>query len=525
MLFFKMNLFIVLGFGLFSFFRFGTFKRDAWITPSQLLKLGHWIYFLSVSAPLFVLAVGRQSIMSPQLQIWMAPSFRSVKGATLASSPRTLGISLGAGHVLSVSNPKALEWVLLGLFLIGALWMILKLSAGVLSLMRIVKSAHTIKKLGRVRILTHEVVSVPFSFWFPGAAYILIPTEMFAEIHRARLATLHELQHHRQGDTVLVYWHQLVKLFFFMNPFVYLWEKQLSAIQEFACDEKLIVRKGVSPHAYGRCLVWTAEQALGSHAIPIGTIGMAAGTSGKTLNRRIKMMFDYKQSVSRRWIGLVSGTAVFLALTGVALASQNLVRDRRLSLADAKKWVANSAQNSVFPIVVNESVLHELNRFVGTPDGREYFRDAMARMQTYRPMIDAKIQAYGLPEELVAVPLVESGYRNIRNKISAGLWQFIQSTAHKYGMEVSSDEDDRMNVPVETDAALRYLESNYLRFQDWMLAIEAYNAGESRVQEGIDATGSRDAWKVVEAGYEGDSNYLARVMAAVIILKNPDVLN
>jgi hypothetical protein len=71
----------------------------------------------------------------------------------------------------------------------------------------------------------------------------------------------------------------------------------------------------------------------------------------------------------------------------------------------------------------------------------------------------------------------------------------------------------------------QHLSANELRFQDWQLAILAYNAGERQVQKGIDATGSRDAWKLIAAGYDGDQNYLAQVMATIIIEKNPSILD
>ena len=59
------------------------------------------------------------------------------------------------------------------------------------------------------------------------------------------------------------------------------------------------------------------------------------------------------------------------------------------------------------------------------------------------------------------------------------------------------------------------------RFGDWQLAILAYNMGEGAVERAIQRAGTRDPWKLVALGYEGDARYLARVMAGVLILKNP----
>jgi membrane-bound lytic murein transglycosylase D len=102
---------------------------------------------------------------------------------------------------------------------------------------------------------------------------------------------------------------------------------------------------------------------------------------------------------------------------------------------------------------------------------------------------------------------------------------FIAPTARNYGLRVDSQADERLNPARLTDAAMRYLKSNNLMFRDWLLAILAYNAGERAVSQAIHATGSRDAWTLVRRGYESDKDYLAKVMAAVLIMKNPDSVN
>ena len=88
-------------------------------------------------------------------------------------------------------------------------------------------------------------------------------------------------------------------------------------------------------------------------------------------------------------------------------------------------------------------------------------------------------------------------------------------------MQVDKNIDERLNPLLLTDAAMRYLKSNELRFRDWLLAIQAYNSGERRVQDGIEKSGSRNAWLISKMGYDNDKNYLAKVMAAILIMKNP----
>ena len=226
----------------------------------------------------------------------------------------------------------------------------------------------------------------------------------------------------------------------------------------------------------------------------------------------------------------IATVAMALVLGGAAFASQGLVQDRRVTMIEAKRWRMNAraATGGDFPVVVNERVVKQLNRFVGTPEGRESMREALSRMEGVRATLEQKFAEYQAPTELMAVPLIESAYKNLSETESgtpmksAGLWQFVPETARHFGLRVDSQKDERLDVALETDAGLRLLEADRLRFRDWQLSILAFNAGENKVQHGIDATGSRDAWTLIKAGHEGDKDYLAKVMAAILIMRNPE---
>ena len=184
---------------------------------------------------------------------------------------------------------------------------------------------------------------------------------------------------------------------------------------------------------------------------------------------------------------------------------------------------------SAFPITVNDQVLRELNRWLATPDGRTSLQDGLRRLQTRKASLSEQFERSGLPSELLAVPLVESGYRNLEPGIDpgrgAGLWMFIAPTARRFGLTVESGHDDRLNERVETGAALRMLAHLHDEFNDWLLALLSYNTGSPSTDAAIRITGSRDAWQLTQEGYENDPDYLARVMAAVLIIKNPHVLD
>lgn len=234
-----------------------------------------------------------------------------------------------------------------------------------------------------------------------------------------------------------------------------------------------------------------------------------------------------KNSKLRTWIICVGMAALMVA---TAYASNSLVQDRRVSLAQAQEMAFKVKQDSTFPVGVNELVVAQLNKYLGTPEGRDFMRSSLARMETYRSTVEKKLREYHMPSELIAVPLIESGYQNLsaeRNPSSnaAGIWQFIASTARSFNMIVDKEKDQRLDVAMETDAAMRYLLMNKLRFNDWQLSAMAFNMGERSLQAAIDKTGSRDAWTVIRAGHENDKNYLPKLMAAILIMKNPSSLN
>jgi len=103
----------------------------------------------------------------------------------------------------------------------------------------------------------------------------------------------------------------------------------------------------------------------------------------------------------------------------------------------------------------------------------------------------------------------------------AGLWMFIPSTARTYGMRVGAEEDQRLDIPLETDAALRLLSDLHAEFGDWGLALAAYNQGPSVVRRAIQQEGTRDIWKLMKSG--ALNSYVAQVVAAAILLEEPSL--
>ncbi len=426
-------------------------------------------------------------------------------------------------------DTKTLEQIWFHVFIILFTLGMTAILKQVWQLWRLRQNSFLVRKIGNVEIRTIQDLSIPFSFYLPGKAYVMLPTKILTNATDLRVATLHELQHHRQRDTLWVYPLLVLNLFCFINPFMHLWCKWVSEIQEFACDDALVDRKKVSSLDYASCLFQAAQTQLGQTAPPACATGFVGLFQQNILKRRIQNMFTEKNTNGKRSMCILMITIIASLLTTISYASKGFVQDRRVTMSEGLEYGKRAQEGSAFPIVMNDRVLKQLNRYVGTPEGREFMRKSLIRMETYKDLVTDKLAEYGAPIELMAIPLVESGYQNLSpasNKVkAAGVWQFIASTARIYGLRVDEQVDERMQPELLTDAAMRYLLSNRLRFKDWHLSILAFNLGESAVQKGIDQVGSKNAWHLVENGIENDRDYLPKVMAAIIIMKNPNLVN
>jgi hypothetical protein len=336
------------------------------------------------------------------------------------------------------------------------------------------------------------------------------------------------MQHHRQRDTKLVYVHQLVQALFFWNPAVHLLNRQLRELQEFSCDEAMGRQRSVSTPDYCRCLLRVAEGATGSRRTELYA-SLIGGGAGKLLKRRIEALLKRPPAYLGRASVLGAGAVVVTVMATTALTFASTIHDRRISVADALEMAPVAQRDGTFPITVNDDVVRELNLMLSTPDGRAHLQASLGRMHAHEAHISEQLARHQMPLELLAVPLVEAGYRNQPQgpdpRHGAGLWMFIAPTARRFGLTVEAGRDDRLDVAAETRAAIRLFSELHREFDDWGLALLAYNAGSARVERAIDQSGSRDVWTLIARGHQNDLGYVPRVMAAILVLKNPSVVD
>jgi membrane-bound lytic murein transglycosylase D len=153
----------------------------------------------------------------------------------------------------------------------------------------------------------------------------------------------------------------------------------------------------------------------------------------------------------------------------------------------------------------------------------------MHRARELLPRLLAILRRHNVPEEVAALPLVESGFNpQARSKAGAvGLWQFIAPTGRRY-LTITRRRDDRRDPIRATEAAARLLKHNYEALGSWPLAIMAYNHGTEGILAAQAVVGSSAVDEII-ARYTGprfgfaSKNFYAEFLAALEVV-HPAIL-
>lgn len=242
-----------------------------------------------------------------------------------------------------------------------------------------------------------------------------------------------------------------------------------------------------------------------------------------------------RRSVTRSGMrmGLVLAAAGGLLFAGSAFDVDPVPSEARVAVAPAPPPAADRAGFDIgwdLPNLEHERVDYWVARFDTVPAMREKFARFLERAGRWAPPIVERLEARGMPLDLVFLAMVESGFNPEATSPAraAGIWQFIAPTGERYGLAIDRAVDERRDPIRATDAALDYLEDLHDRFGSWYLAAASYNTGENRVgrimreETGSErARGEADYYRIWDRLPRETRDYVPLMIAAARIAKDP----
>lgn len=167
----------------------------------------------------------------------------------------------------------------------------------------------------------------------------------------------------------------------------------------------------------------------------------------------------------------------------------------------------------------NSSVKNYIDMY--TVRRREQVSRMLGLAQLYFPLFEETLDKYNLPLELKYLAIVESALNpNAKSKSGAmGLWQFMYNSASMFDLKIDSYVDERCDPIKSTDAAARYLEYLHRIFNDWQLALAAYNGGPGIVRNAIARSGGKTTfWEIRPYLPKETQGYVPAFIAATYVM-------
>lgn len=190
-----------------------------------------------------------------------------------------------------------------------------------------------------------------------------------------------------------------------------------------------------------------------------------------------------------------------------------------------KARLAEINATTPFHLDHNEALEKVINNYIKYR--KKYYPALMARAQYYFPMFEQHLDQYDIPIEMKYLAIVESSLDpRAKSRVGAtGLWQFMYGTGKQFKLAVNSYVDERQSPVKATIAACKYLSQLYDIFDDWDLALAAYNSGPGNVLKAIKRSGGyRNYWNIRPYLPRETAGYLPAFYATMYIFTYADEL-
>ncbi|MBN2361129.1 MAG: transglycosylase SLT domain-containing protein [Deltaproteobacteria bacterium] len=254
---------------------------------------------------------------------------------------------------------------------------------------------------------------------------------------------------------------------------------------------------------------WAADSSPASAPLPSGAAARALIEAGALMNGAGAVLRQANPAEKT----IPQATPTSAPVSGPALATS----------APATQPVLASGPLIELPVVDHPDVQRWIRYFLGP--GADRFSRWLERYGRYAPMMRAMLREQGLPEDVVYLAMIESGFapRAYSRARAVGPWQFVAATGARYGLKQDFWVDERRDPVKATRAAASHLRDLYDEFGDWHLAWAAYNAGANKIRRAIDRYGTSDYFELRRHSYlrRETKQYVPKLMAAIVIARDP----
>lgn len=277
--------------------------------------------------------------------------------------------------------------------------------------------------------------------------------------------------------------------------------------------------------SYGRGVLYVMKMLM----LVISLLAVAVGTAvgGEPTHSLLNELIQPHSTGNGRLTavggkGLLQAALVESHDDGATLFTLEELKDGTPALADLALPDDEIADD--VPLALNDKVNYFITFF--ETKGRATYARWLSRSTRYLPMMKEILRKEGLPDELVYMAMIESGFQlHARSWANAvGPWQFMPATGRRYSLRIDQWLDERKDPVKATMAAAMYLKDLYGMFnKDWYLAAAGYNAGENKIFRAIDKYDTSDFWELSKGSYlkKETKEYVPKLLAAAIIAKDP----
>jgi membrane-bound lytic murein transglycosylase D len=285
------------------------------------------------------------------------------------------------------------------------------------------------------------------------------------------------------------------------------------------------------------CSALFSQETINSDSLNVKRIQVSDTISGITsygdlptievkLSDKDTVMFDLKDSPIARtidsiWLNELYSSSRFEEIYGsITEEIHEPVEYEELPTDVLKARLKDLNTKTPFNIEYTPSLESVIKNYL--KNRRKTMGNLIALSEYYFPMFEEALDKHNLPLEIKYLAIVESALNpSARSRVGAkGLWQFMFTTGKLFGLEVNSYVDERTDPLMATEAACLYLKSLNETFNDWDLALAAYNSGPGNVSKAIRRSGGMtNYWNIRHHLPRETAGYLPAFFATMYIFE------